>query len=120
MTPTYRNLILNALLRGQTLTGPPVVYVSLHQEDGSEVSGGGYARQPVVFGAPDAGGTKSQDELLFADLPACTVHYAALQSAASGGAELWRAKVPLEKSYSDGDEAKIRAGDLVALFSEPA
>jgi len=50
--------MLNCLLRGQTFTAPPKVYIALYTSNptaadtGTEVVGGGYARMEVNFSAP--------------------------------------------------------------------
>src|SRR5690606_41168718 len=52
--------LLNRIFRGQAMTFPTNVYVALYTSDptkndtGQEVTGGGYARQQVIFSAPVA------------------------------------------------------------------
>lgn len=56
--------ILNYFFRGQSVTQPSQVYLALYINDptdadtGTEVSGGGYARQLVTFGSPTQSGGK--------------------------------------------------------------
>jgi hypothetical protein len=55
------NAVLNHVFRNSALTSPTTVYLSLYTVTpsdaggGTEVTGGGYARQAITFGAPSAG-----------------------------------------------------------------
>lgn len=55
------NATLNHVFRNTPLTSPAAVYVALYTAaptdagGGTQVSGGGYARQAVTFGAPSGG-----------------------------------------------------------------
>lgn len=55
------NAVLNHVFRNTSLTSPTTVYLSLYTVTpsdaggGTEVTGGGYARQAITFGAPSAG-----------------------------------------------------------------
>lgn len=60
--------LLNAVFRGVAFTSPASLYIALYTADptavdtGTEVSGGGYARQSVAFTAPVEVGGASQIE----------------------------------------------------------
>lgn len=55
------NALLNHVFRNTALTAPTTVYLALYTTaptdagGGTQVSGGGYARQAITFGAPSAG-----------------------------------------------------------------
>jgi hypothetical protein len=95
-TDTFENATLN-VLRGNAPTPPAGLWLgcfsTMPADDGSggvELSGGGYARQPITFSAPSAGQMANSGELLFgeasADYPKTVA--VGLWDAASGG-NLW-------------------------------
>jgi hypothetical protein len=55
------NAVLNHVFRNTALTAPTTVYLALYTAlptdagGGTQVSGGGYARQAITFGAPSGG-----------------------------------------------------------------
>lgn len=55
------NAVLNHVFRNVALTSPTTVFLALYTVlptdagGGTQVSGGGYARQAITFGAPSAG-----------------------------------------------------------------
>jgi hypothetical protein len=88
------NAIGNHLLRNVALTAPAAVYLGLFTAvtdaeagTGTEVSGGGYVRKPITFGAPTNGVFANSAAVTFD--PASgnwgTVSHAAIFDAASGG-----------------------------------
>lgn len=67
-----KNLMLDGMLQGAT------IYMSLHTADpgtsgANEVSGGAYARQTAVFSVADAGQSSNSQQVVWIDLPACTI-----------------------------------------------
>ena len=66
-TTETKNNILNALFNGASLSGGTVT-IGLFKPDGSEVSGGGYARQTLTF-ATATSGTISSNNAVFNNLP---------------------------------------------------
>lgn len=114
MNISTRNSLLSALLRATPYTGPSTVYVSLHTSDGTELIGGAYARQPVVFAAPNDGQVSTLDDVTFEGMPSATVAQVGLCAAASGGSPFWLEPVTDPKTFGEGDSAQFRAGSLVA------
>jgi hypothetical protein len=120
--------VLN-VLRGTNITAPGSVYVSLFSAapasdavDGTELSGNGYARQSITFGAPatDSGGVRkvaNTNVITFgpgtsSDWAAAT-HFG-VHSASSGAGNLlyWDA-LTTPKTVQVGDSGQYAAGALV-------
>jgi hypothetical protein len=123
-THFLEDAILNEVLRGINYTPPTTVYVALFTSPttkdggGSEVSGGGYARQPVTFGAPGPGvdGRKVSNsaEILFpqATAPWGTITHVAIFDAATGGNMLYQGALEESRTVNTNDQLRFRAGDL--------
>jgi hypothetical protein len=114
---THEATVLN-ILRATNVTAPANVYVALYSVaptdsgGGTEVTGGGYARQLAGFAAPS--GTPrtvaNAAEILFT-MPAVTVNAFGILDASSGGNLLyWITITP--KAYDAGDQARFAAGGL--------
>ena len=96
---TYlRNQLVNCALRNTPYTPPATVYLALYTSDpttedvGTEISGGGYQRQPINFGAPIAAGSGSgvvsnTATITFPQATAAqgTAAYAGIRDAQTGG-----------------------------------
>jgi hypothetical protein len=71
MSNFLENALINATLRNTSYTSPATVYVALYTTDptdadtGTEVSGNGYARQSVTFGAPSNGASVNSGAVEF-------------------------------------------------------
>jgi hypothetical protein len=116
--------ILNEVLRGINYTPPATVYVALFTSPtnkdggGSEVSGGGYARQPVTFGPPGPGtdGRKVSNsaEVLFpqATAPWGTITHVAIFDSATGGNMLYQGALEESRTVNTNDQLRFRVGDL--------
>lgn len=108
--------LLNAVLCKKTFTPPDTVYLSLYTSDptpadtGQEVTGGGYARQPIPFAlATLENGITTNKNSADIEFPTVTgdwglVTHVALRTAATGGNLMW--------SKALGDDARtVRVGD---------
>lgn len=87
-------LILDAVLRNQSLAVGGTIYASLHTADPgetgtAEVTGGTYARGTVSFAAASAGAISMQGTASFANMPAGTVVGVGLWNHVSAGTFLW-------------------------------
>lgn len=116
------NAILNHTLRNTPYTPPVVVYVGLFistpadSAPGTEVTGNGYARQPVTFGAPSGGSCSNSAEVTFpSGSPGGfgTVVAVGLFDAVSGGNFLRHASVVSPKTFAAGDAPKFLIGQIV-------
>jgi len=87
------NAIMNHIFRNTAYTSPTALYIALFTTDptdagtGTEVSGGGYARQSIAFGEPSNGEVKNSADITF---PAATeswgtVSYWGIYDNSSGG-----------------------------------
>jgi hypothetical protein len=65
------NAVLNHVFRNTTLTSPASVWLALYTVTptdaggGTQVSGGGYARQAITFGAPSGGAISNTSAVSF-------------------------------------------------------
>jgi hypothetical protein len=116
--------VLNEVLRNVEYAQAATVYVALFTTPtdknggGTEVSGGGYARQAVTFGAPGAGvdGRKvaNSAEVAFPVATADwgTITHVAIFDAASGGNMLYQGAMEAAKTINTNDQLKFAVGDL--------
>jgi len=127
LTRTWEGNVLNWLFRNQAVTQPTTIYVALYTAaptdttEGTEVSGGGYARQPVTFTAP-AGDPRSVSNSANVDFPVATANWgtivaAALHSASSGTGNMiaWASLVQ-SKTINTDDQLRFLAGDITVTL----
>jgi hypothetical protein len=120
MSDYLENALLNAVLRNTPYTSPSQVYVALFTSDptdagtGTEVSGGGYARQAVTFNAPSNGQVTNASDILFPIATASwgTVTHVGIYDAQTGGNLLFSGALTTSKTISANDQLKIAAGSL--------
>jgi hypothetical protein len=120
MSDYLENALLNAVLRNTPYTSPSQVYVALFTSDptdagtGTEVSGGGYARQAVTFNAPSNGQVTNAADILFPVATASwgTVTHVGIYDAQTGGNLLFSGALTTNKTISANDQLKIAAGSL--------
>jgi len=124
MPKTYYldNSFLSAALRQVPYTSPLAVYVALHTAaptvggGGTEVSGGSYARQTVVFSAPVNGQSTNVADVLF---PIATVAWGTIVAfgvydASSGGNLLYFNNLSTPRNVQINDQVRFPAGQLIA------
>ncbi|GIQ63723.1 hypothetical protein PACILC2_22910 [Paenibacillus cisolokensis] len=107
--------VLNEVLRNTNYTPPSTVYLALYTSNptaadtGTEVSGGGYARQAVTFAAPTVVNGKqtvrNNAEVVF---PVATadwglITHAGIRDAATGGNLLYFAELANPRTILNGD-----------------
>jgi hypothetical protein len=116
----FENKILDHMLRNQSFTPPSTVYVGLFtvaptdEGGGTEVSGGGYARQSVTFSAASDGSITNSADITFPQATANwgTIVAVGLFDAATAGNLLWYGDLTQSKTVNSGDIFKIPAGNL--------
>ena len=126
-TRTWEANVLNWVFRAQSVTQPSAIYVALYTAaptdtaEGTEVSGGGYARQLVTFGAP-TGNPRSISNSANVDFPVATANWgtivaAALHTAATGTGNMiaW-ANLAVSKTINSGDQFRFFAGDITVTL----
>lgn len=125
MSNYLENALINATLRNTSYTSPATVYVALYTTDptdadtGTEISGNGYARQSVTFGAPSNGASTNSAAVEFPQATGSwgTVAYIGLRDASSGGNLLYHSPLDASKTISTGDVFRISAGNLSVTLS---
>lgn len=125
MSTYLEQAILNEVLRGQNYLPPSNIHVGLFTSDptdediGTEVSGGGYARQAVTFGAPVKDGNNKSvvhntNEIDFGIAASDwgNISYFGIFDAASGGNLLFHGELTNPKTILENDRPIWYAGDL--------
>lgn len=119
--PYLANALFNHVLRGIAYTSPSNVYAALFV-GGIEVSGGGYARQPVhgstAWSSPINGAGTNSDQLPFgpASSPWGTVDSVGLFDASTGGNLLIYGPLLTTKIVGLNDTFDFAIGALAAAF----
>jgi len=114
--------LLNAVFRNTAYSSPAAVYVGLFPSatpptdagGGTEVSGNGYARQAVTFGAPSGGTITNSSSPTFTAAGGAwgTIGYFGVFDAASAGNLLGWDALSAPKTIADGDSANFAVGAL--------
>jgi hypothetical protein len=123
---TYlRNKLAGAVLRGEDFTPPADVWLALYATDptpddtATEVSGSGYARVKLTFGAPTTGiCVLSQD----ATFPAATgsqgsVGFGGIRDAQSGGNLLFSGPLAASQLVSANGVVQFKSGQISCGFN---
>jgi hypothetical protein len=126
MSDFLENVLINHVLRNTAFTSPVTVYVALYSTDptdadtGTEITGGGYARQAVAFAAPAGGSTSNSAQVSFpeatAAYPAAVTHIG-LRDAATLGTLLFYTPFAAAKTIGVGDTFIIKAGQLTVSLA---
>lgn len=120
----WKKASINAALRAVNFTAPPKVYIALYTSNptdadtGQEVTGGGYARQQVVFGDPvisdRRAGVQNTADVSFpiatADLGLIT--HVGIRDAVTGGNLLYHGAVKTPRTAMTNDLIRYLAGQL--------
>ena len=127
MPKTYYldNTFLNAALRQTPFTPPPTLYVALYTAaptvsgGGTEVTGGGYARQTATFGAPSNGQTSNTGDVVFpiASVAWGTVVAFGILDAATGGNLLYFNLLSVPRAVAINDQVRFPVGQLIVTES---
>lgn len=115
------NSFINAALRNTAFTPPATVYVALYTVapgvggGGTEVSGGSYARQTVVFTAPVGGVSSNTADINFpiASADWGTIVAFALLDASSGGNFLYFGNLSASRQVLTSDQVRFPTGQLI-------
>jgi hypothetical protein len=120
MSNFLENALINATLRNTAYTSPTTVYLGLYTTDptdadaGTEVSGNGYARQSITFGAPSNGVSTNSAAIEFPQATGSwgTVAYVGIRDASTGGNLLYHTPLDASKTIATGDVFRVAAGSL--------
>ena len=122
-TDYLEDAILNHVLRNTALTSPATVYVGLTStattdaDGGTELSGNGYARQSVTFGAPagdGSGSVSNSAEVLFPEATGAwseATHFF-IADASTEGNRLYHGELDASRTAALGDQIRFAAGAL--------
>jgi len=113
--------IIEHVLRNVAYTSPSTVYLSLHtanpDEDasGTELSGNGYSRQAIAFGAHSGGACSNSAIESFTASGGSfgAITHFGIWDAASGNNLLYYGAVSPQKTIADGDTLQFAAGSIV-------
>lgn len=114
------NALLDWINNVGTPTRPSTVYLALFTAapndagGGTEVSGNGYARQAVAFGAASGGAASNTGAITFPTATASwgTVTHVGIFDALTAGNLLWHGAATASKVVGSGDMYRIPIGDL--------
>jgi hypothetical protein len=122
LTNYAEKLLLDWMMTTGAATRPTVWRVALFTAapsdagGGTEVSGSGYARQAVTFGAAatPAGTTSNTGVVSFTASGGAfgTITHMALFDAASGGNMLWQGALVAPRTIADSDTLSFAIGDI--------
>lgn len=84
---------------------------------GTEVTGGGYARQDVTFSVPASGSTANSAVINFPDMPAVTVVGIELYDSAGTPKRLVAAPLAAPKSLAAGDTLQFAISQITVSLS---
>lgn len=116
--------ILNYFFRNQAVAQPTAIYLALYLNDptdadtGTEVSGAGYSRKQVTFGAPVQTGDKAvisnnaKIEFDVAQSDWGNISHWGLRTAATGGNLLCRGSFSRVENVQTGNRFTIEVGNL--------
>ena len=119
-TNYMRDAVVN-ISRGNTFTAPTKVYLALWIGDptvtgaaGAEVTGGGYARQEIVWDAPTPPGETQNAAITF---PIATANYGTVThlvqfDAVTGGNPMYFGPWTASKAINIDDVAQVLVGEL--------
>ncbi|CAB4141611.1 hypothetical protein UFOVP415_49 [uncultured Caudovirales phage] len=125
MSNFLENALINATLRNTSYTSPAVVYLALYTSDptdadtGTEVTGNGYARQAITFGAPSNGVSTNSAAIEFPQATGSwgTVTHVGIRDALTTGNLLFHTPLDASKTIATGDVFRVAIGSLSVSFA---
>lgn len=125
MSNYLEGALINATLRNTSYTSPATVYLGLYTSDptdadtGTEVTGNGYARQAITFGAPSDGVSTNSAAIEFPQATGSwgTVAYVGIRDASTSGNLLFHTALDASKAIATGDVFRIAIGSLSVAFA---
>jgi hypothetical protein len=125
MSNFLENALINATLRNTSYTSPAVVYLALYTNDptdadtGTEVTGNGYVRQSITFGAPSNGVSTNSAAIEFPQATGSfgTVTHVGIRDALTSGNLLYHTALDASKTIATGDVFRVASGSLSVSFA---
>lgn len=128
MSDYLEQKLLEHVFKNTPYTQPSTVYLALFTSatddaaGGTEVSGNGYGRQPITFGAAANPAGTIQNSLLIA-FPTATpslwgtvTHFAIYDASSAGNRLVWGA-LSASKTINAGDRIEFAIGDITITFA---
>lgn len=95
------------------------LYLAVHETDpgvtgdlATEVAGGGYIRQPILFSMPGSKTCASTNAQTFPGMPACVARYLAVWTAISGGQLIFPILLTPSITVPESGQLLAAAGDV--------
>ena len=125
MSNYLENALINVTLRNTAYTAPTTVYLGLYTTDptdadtGTEVTGNGYVRQAITFGAPSNGVSTNSAAIEFPQATGSwgTVAYIGIRDASTAGNLLFHTPLDASKTIATGDVFRLAIGSLSVAFA---
>jgi len=125
MSNYLENALINATLRNTSYTSPTTVYLALYTDNptdadtGTEVTGNGYERQSITFGAPSNGVSTNTAAIEFPQATGSwgTVSYVGIRDASTSGNLLYHTALDASKAIATGDVFRVAIGSLSVTFA---
>ena len=125
MSTYLKNALVNSTLKNTPYTSPVNVYVALYTSDptvsdtGAEVSGGGYARQPITFIAPVLGVTSDGVSTTFpvSTVAWGTIAYFGIKDSVTAGNLLYFGALTTPRTLASGDTITIPVSNISITLS---
>jgi hypothetical protein len=102
----------------------PVIYLGLHSADpttsgngATEIAGGSYTRQRIIFGAPSNRAVANDNQIIFLNLPATTVTWFGIWSASTGGTCRHTIQAGAGLTFSSGGTLVIPVSDIAITLA---
>jgi|SRR6056297_56114 len=121
------NNVLDEIYNQGDFTPPSSLYVALYTDDpgdddtGTEVDAPNYNRQEctTAFSAASSRSVENDTEILFAEAGESwgLVTHVGIRDAATGGNLLDHGALPVEKQVDEGDQLRLKPGDIVSSLS---
>jgi hypothetical protein len=119
------NALINATVRNTTFTSPATVYLGLFTSDptdagtGTEITGGSYARQSIIFASPSNGVTSNSAQITFPTATADwgTVGWIGIYDSLTSGNLLYHSPLTTSKTIANGDVFLVGTGNLTLTLS---
>lgn len=124
MSDYLENELLDHALGTGALTSPASIYLALFTTDptdadsGTEVSGNGYARQEITFGAAASGTASNSTEETFTASGGNfgTITHFGIYDAATAGNLLFHGGLTTSRTINDGDTLTVPVGAIDITF----
>lgn len=121
MSDYLEDAFLDHFLGTTSTAAPSAIYIGLHTADptdagtGAEVSGNGYARKAITFGASSSGTASNSAAVEFAAASGGnwgTITHIGIYDALTAGNLLFHSALTTSKTIQDGDIFKVAASGI--------